>query len=270
MNLDDAYDNLGYIPGAMDFPPAWEEAAQSFRQTASDQGYGYRRVDYGTSARQHYDLFTPASRSKGLCVFVHGGYWRRFEASLFSHLAKGALAHGWSTALPSYDLCPQVRISEITRQIAEMLTHAGDGVAGPISLVGHSAGGHLVSRLLAPGLLSPDLAVRLQSVTPISPVADLRPLLQTSMNEDFRLTADEATAESPVLMADRAPAAVHVWVGEDERPAFLDQARWLSEAWNAPLRIAPGKHHLDVIEALADPESAMVADIIRSTTSGCA
>ena len=50
---------------------------------------------------------------------------------------------------------------------------------------------------------------------------------------------------------------VTVWVGADERPAFLDQARWLSQAWDAPLVVDDDKHHFDVIEGLDDAQSRM-------------
>ncbi|MEM6578806.1 MAG: alpha/beta hydrolase [Pseudomonadota bacterium] len=262
MDLDDAYDNLGHIPGALDYPPRWERTASEFRAAALVAGRAQLDVSYGASDRQSYDVFTPDGTSSGLAIFVHGGYWRRFDKSVFSHMAAGILARGWTAALPSYDLCPDVRISDITRQIAAMVTHAARKYAGPVALVGHSAGGHLVSRLLEPGLLAADLVARLHRVTPISPVADLRPLLQTTMNEDFRLTPQEADAESPVLTGDRVDVPVRIWVGADERPAFLDQARWLSEAWSCPLRIASGRHHLDVIDALTDPDSAMMQDVL--------
>jgi hypothetical protein len=55
---------------------------------------------------------------------------------------------------------------------------------------------------------------------------------------------------------------VTVWVGADERPAFLDQARWLAETWGCGHVVAPGKHHFDVIDALADPDSQMVATLV--------
>ena len=106
--------------------------------------------------------------------------------------------------------------------------------------------------MAVPGVLPWEVAARLSHVLPISPVADLRPMLRTSMNEKFGLDTAAAEAESPVLMRP-LPVPVTVWVGGAELPAFLDQARWLSQAWNAPLEIAEGRHHFDVIEALADP-----------------
>jgi hypothetical protein len=94
-------------------------------------------------------------------------------------------------------------------------------------------------------------------VVPISPIGDLAPLMHTSMNADLRIDADEAAAESPARLP--APGVeTHVWVGADERPAFLDQARGLASAWGARLTVEPGRHHFDVVEGLADPAGPLV------------
>ncbi len=73
--------------------------------------------------------------------------------------------------------------------------------------------------------------------------------------------ADEAEAESPVLHAP-PDLPVTVWVGAEERPVFLDQARWLAEAWGAEHRIDPGRHHFDVIDGLRDSRSPLVRAIL--------
>ncbi|MDX1819651.1 MAG: alpha/beta hydrolase [Paracoccaceae bacterium] len=260
--LDDAYANAAYIPGAADYPPRWERAAAALREGLLEQGLADLDQPYGESARQRFDLFHPGGTAKGLMIFVHGGYWLRFDKSVWSHLAAGALTQGWAVAMPSYDLCPKVRIADITRQIAAAVTAAAGMVAGPIALAGHSAGGHLVARMLQPGLLGDAVADRLHHVMPISPVSDLHPLLRTSMNAEFKLDAAAARAESPALMTERLPVPVTVWVGADERPVFLDQARWLAEAWGCAHVVDQGKHHFDVIDALADTQSDMIGRLL--------
>lgn len=260
--LDDAYANAAYIPGAADYPPRWERAAAALREGLLEQGLADLDQPYGESARQRFDLFHPGGTAKGLMIFVHGGYWLRFDKSVWSHLAAGALTQGWAVAMPSYDLCPKVRIADITRQIAAAVTAAAGMVAGPIALAGHSAGGHLVARMLQPGLLGDAVADRLHHVMPISPVSDLHPLLRTSMNAEFKLDAAAARAESPALMTERLPVPVTVWVGADERPVFLDQARWLAEAWGCAHVVDQGKHHFDVIDALADAQSDMIGRLL--------
>ena len=260
--LDDAYANAAHIPGAADYPPRWERAAEALREGLIEQGLADLDLAYGDSPRHRFDLFHPGAEPKGLMVFVHGGYWLRFDKSVWSHLAAGALSHGWAVAMPSYDLCPQVRIADITRQVAKAVTASAAMVAGPIVLAGHSAGGHLVTRMLQPGLLPDAVALRLRHVLSISPVSDLRPLMRTSMNADFKLDDASARAESPALMVERLPVPVTIWVGADERPVFLDQARWLAEAWGCGHVVDEGRHHFDVIDALADGHSGMIGRLL--------
>lgn len=263
MKLDDAYANVPYIPGGTEYPARWSAQAEAFRDALAAEGRAELGLSYGPTARQAFDLFHPEGAAKGLCVFVHGGYWIKFDRSLWSHLAAGACVRGWAVAMPSYDLCPDVRIAGITTQIARAVSAAAARVDGPIALVGHSAGGHLVARMAMPGILPADVAARLQHVMPISPVSDLRPLLETAMNADFRLDMTTAEAESPALMPAPSPTVrVTVWVGGDERPVFLDQARWLAEAWDVAHHVAEHRHHFDIIEALGDPESAMLDQLL--------
>ncbi len=252
MDWDDAYANAAYIAGADAYPPRWAEEAAAYRDEL-----GAEETAYGEGARERFDLIRPESPAKGLLVFVHGGYWLRFDKSYWSQFSRAAVSHGWAVALPSYDLAPTVRISQITQQVAAAVSKAGALVAGPIILAGHSAGGHLVARMICDGVLSDDVATRITRVVPISPVSDLRPLMNTSMNADLKLDAEECAVESPVLLAPRSGINVTVLVGAAERPVFLDQARWLSEAWGCDLCVAGGKHHFDVIDAFADPGSDM-------------
>lgn len=257
---DDAYANGAYIPGAAEYPPKWDAAARAYRKaTRCDLD-----IAYGDHPRQRFDLFWPDDTARGLAVFVHGGYWLRFDKSSWSHLAEGARARGWAVALPSYVLAPEARISAMTRMIGAATAAAAERVEGPIHLAGHSAGGHLVSRMAcADAPVSGEVADRISNVLSISGLHDLRPLQKTSMNENLRLDAAEAAAESAVLCAPRPSTKVTAWVGADERPEFLRQTDILQMAWADATRIEavvePGRHHFDVIEALADPGSAITA-----------
>ena len=261
-NLDDAYANAAHIPGADQFPPRWKLEAEAFREGLLEQGLADLDIIYGDSPRQRFDLFQTASPSRGLLIFVHGGYWLRFDKSMWSAFAVGALESGWSVVMPSYDLCPTVSIADITRQIAKVIPQVADMVAGPIILAGHSAGGHLVSRMCVPGVLPDSVAERIVKVMPISPVADLRPMLQTSMNADFKLDMDAAEAESPVLMQPRPDLDITVWVGAEERPVFLEQAAALAESWSCECVIDPGKHHFDVIDGLMQKDSRLMRHLL--------
>lgn len=251
-DLSQAYANADFIAGAADYPPRWRAEAAAFRDALGDRARC--TIAYGPGARERFDLFLPEGDPKGLMVFIHGGYWLAFEPADWSAFAGGALARGWAVAMPGYTLAPEARIAAMTRQIAAAIGAAAARVAGPLVVAGHSAGGHLGARMACADL-APDWAGRLRRVVPISPLADLRPLMRTAMNAKLGLDPAEAAAESPALLPRRAGAEAFVWVGAQERPAFLWQARLLSETWACPWNAAPGRHHFDVIEPLKDPDS---------------
>jgi acetyl esterase/lipase len=254
---DDAFANAPHIPGGAEYPARWARAAEAWRGAARARP----GLPYGGGERERYDLFLPEGAQRGTVVFVHGGYWRAFGRELWSHLAAGPVARGWAVAMPSYDLCPGVTIAAITRQISEAVQEVARQVAGPLVLTGHSAGGHLVARMGCADVVLPVIG-RVARIVPISPVADLRPLLETGMNAEFGLDMAAAEAESPVLHP-APPVPVHVWVGALERPVFVEQAAKLARVWAARLTVAPGRHHFDVIADLAVAESGLCAALLE-------
>jgi arylformamidase len=264
IDWDDAFANAAYIERAADFPPRWEQAARQFRAGANMRA----DVAYGTHPRETYDLFLPDTTPRGLVLFVHGGYWLRFDKSSWSHLAAGPVAQGWAVAMPSYTLAPEARIPEITAQIARALTNAAAEVAGPIRLTGHSAGGHLVTRMIcADTPVSGNILDRVAHVLSISGLHDLRPLLHTQMNAELGLTKATAAKESPAMHRPQPGIPVTAWVGGHERPEFLRQSALLREQWArlgcaACLHVAQGLHHFNVIDGLALPDSALTQALV--------
>jgi acetyl esterase/lipase len=250
-DMDRAYANGAFIPGSEALPARWAAEAAAFRAGARGE-FG---LAYGAGGRQRYDLFLPAQQPLGLMVFIHGGYWLDFGRESWSHLARGALLRGWACAMPSYTLAPKARISRITAEVAAAVQMAATYVGGPVVVTGHSAGGHLAARMGCSDIKGLE---RISRVIPISPIAELSPLMQTAMQADLRLDAAECASESPARLSLRAGCAAHVWVGAQERPAFLWQARLLSEEWACPWTPIPGRHHFDVVDDLADPHSALI------------
>jgi hypothetical protein len=261
---DDAYSNAAYISGSDRWPTAWDEPAREFRTAMLAAGRVQLDLPYGAHARQRFDLFLPAGKPAGLLVFVHGGYWLAFDNSSWSHFAGGAVVRGFAVAIPSYRLCPEVRVTTIGQDIAAAVAAAGAMVDGPILLAGHSAGGHLVARLATTSSpLAPPLRDRLRRVTPISGLHDLKPLMLTKMNATLQIDAGEALRESPVFLKPLAHVAVTAWVGANERPEFLRQNDLLGSVWpGVSVHRAPGRHHFDVLDPLVDAESALMHAII--------
>lgn len=269
---DDAYANAAHIAGGDDYPARWQAAAAAFR--AALPAGRMREVRYGAHARQALDLFLPEGPARGLAVFVHGGYWRAFDRGDWSHLAAGPLARGWAVAMPGYVLAPEARIGEITAMVGRAIDAAAAEVDGPVRLAGHSAGGHLVCRMVCDNSpLSLDVAERVGRVVSISGVHDLRPLLRTALNDVLRLDAPEAAAESPALLVPREGVRVHAWVGDGERPEFVRQTTLLANVWtglgaDTAQTIEPRRHHFDVIDGLIHPGSGLVEAVVGEAGVG--
>lgn len=255
---NDAFNNMGHVKGSDALPGFWAARAAEYRagtaQIETD-------IKYGTAEREVFDLVLPDGDAKGLIVFVHGGFWMRLDKSYWSDLAEGARLRGWAVCIPSYTLTPDISISGITRQIGSAIQVVASRIAGPIRLAGHSAGGHLVTRMLcADSPLPSQVHARTEHCLSISGLHDLRPLLHTGMNATLRMTAEEAVAESPVLQAPALPAHLTCWVGGGERPEFIRQSRILTMMWDGldaqtRLHVDADYNHFTVLEGLKDQYS---------------
>lgn len=265
---NDAYANGPNIPGGDKWPTAWVEPARSYREKLMALGRAEIDVVYGPRQRNRLDIFLPEGTPKGLMIYVHGGFWQNLDKSYWSHLANGAVMHGYAVAMPQYTLCPEARISDITGEICEAITLVANRLDGPLHLTGHSAGGHLVSRMVsATSPLASDIRARIRNTVSISGVHDLRPLLTTRLNDKLQLTLEEADRESPALLTPGPDTRLFCWVGANERAEFIRQNDLLANIWTG-LGAAtgsyhePDRHHFNVVDGLADPDHPLTKTLL--------
>lgn len=268
VDWSDAYANGPNIPGGDRWPDLWVAPAERFREEQLSLGRARLDIPYGEGERQRFDLFMPGSAPKGLVIFVHGGFWIRLDRSFWSHFAAGPLAHGYAVAIPSYTLCPQTRVSGITAEIGRAIETAAAMVDGPVRLIGHSAGGHLVTRMVSETSPLPEgVAARIVRVVSVSGLHDLRSLLATNLNESIGLDRDEALRESPALLRPRPDARVICWVGAAERSEFLRQNALLANIWKG-LGAAtdcveePDRHHFNILDGLCDSKHPLTSALL--------
>jgi arylformamidase len=267
---DDAYANTIHIPNGPAYPQRWTTRAEAFREELARAGKARIDLAYGTAPRNRLDLFYPEGPHKGLVVFIHGGFWKAFDKSYWSHLAKGSLNSGFAVAMPSYTLCPDLRIAEIGKEIAAAIECAAKEVPGEIRLCGHSAGGQLATRMICEASpLSDGTISRIARIVSISGLHDLRPLMATKMNEALRVDEQEAKQESPALLAPRPNQSVVCWVGADERPEFIRQSHILAGIWKGfdtrmTLMEEPSRHHFNVIDGLTEPDHPLTLALLGS------
>jgi len=167
-----------------------------------------------------------------------------------------------------YDLCPIVTIADIIEQIRRACVFLWQRFNRRMLVCGHSAGGHLTAAMVATDWqkLWPKAPSDLVPAGfAISGVFDLAPLVKTSMNQDFRLDAEEARRISPMFWPLPPGRALDAAVGDLESSEFKRQSRTMANTWRntgAETRYAefPG-NHFTILDALADPKDAMVARI---------
>jgi hypothetical protein len=259
VDWEDAYANGINIPRGDTWPGLWTEQARAFREAMTADGRAKLDVAYGERPRNRFDLFLPDHAPKGLVVYVHGGYWVRFDKSSWSHLAGGPLAHGYAVVMPSYTLCPEIGISGIVKEVGTAIAKAASMIDGPIFLTGHSAGGHLATRMItSTSPLAEDLRRRIRNTVSISGVHDLRPLMRLAMNADLKLDEAEACAESPALLYPMDGVQLTCWVGAGERGEFIRQNALLANIWTGLGALTAAieeadRHHFSVVDGLTDP-----------------
>jgi arylformamidase len=260
------YNNRARVPDHPAIFASWVRAASEYRAQAAQEGRAELDLRYGNTARARLDLFWPSRRTQSnLAVFVHGGYWRSFDISSFSHVARGLNAHGIAVAVTGYDLCPAVRIGDIIEEIRAACRYLWRRLGTRMMVYGHSAGGQLAACMLATDWMSAgsDLPADLvPAACALSGVFDLTPLVGLGMNADLRLDLAQARRLSPLFFAAPQHRTFDIVVGAHESSEFLRQSRSLAEAWERAgvavrLAVLPGTNHFTVIDPLAEPESAM-------------
>jgi pimeloyl-ACP methyl ester carboxylesterase len=172
--------------------------------------------------------------------------------------------------MPSYTLCPDIRIRGIVREIAAAIETAAGLVAGDLHLIGHSAGGQLVSRMTSEAApLSTGTLSRIRHVLSLSGLHDLRPLMSTAMNAQLQIDEAEAVAESPALLRPVEGTRLTCWVGAMERAEFLRQNALLANIWTGlgattTTVVEPNRHHFNIVDGLADPEHPLTRTLLSS------
>ena len=140
-----------------------------------------------------------------------------------------------------------------------------------IMVYGHSAGGHLAACLLATDWKALDReapADLVPAACAISGVFDLTPLIHIENNADFRLDDAKAREVSPVFWPAPRGRMLDCVVGGAESSEFLRQSKIIAKAWGKDgvatrLEAVPDMNHFTVVDALTDPQSAMVARLVE-------
>jgi len=264
--LDAQYNNRARIPEHRAILERWAQTSAAARARLACR----LDVPYGSAESERLDIFPARGPDAPVLVYIHGGYWRALDKRDQSFVAPPFVDAGAMVVLPNHALCPAITLEALVLQLVAAVAwvhrHAREYGGDPAHIVvaGHSAGGHLAALLLCcdwPAVGADLPGGLLRSALSISGVFDLEPLRRAPfLAADLRL--DRATAHrlSPARLPRPAGTLVAV-VGGDESEEFLRQNALIRKAWRraaVPVcESVPGKHHMDVLIDLADPEARL-------------
>jgi arylformamidase len=98
----------------------------------------------------------------------------------------------------------------------------------------------------------------------VSGLFDLKPLVATSMNADFKLNEPAAAQVSPLWWPVPRGRIFDAVVGGAESSEFLRQSKIVADDWRqrgveTRYEAVPGANQITVLDPLSDPNSAMTA-----------
>jgi arylformamidase len=264
---DRMYNNRALVPEHATHFAHWRDASAQARTNHRL----FQDVAYGQGLNESLDIFptsVPSPKAGApVVVFIHGGYWRSLDKSEHSFVAPAFTAEGACVVVPNYALCPAVTISQISLQMVKAVAwvwrniHRFGGDPSRITLIGHSAGGHLATQLLAcdwPAYapdLPKDLATHAMSVSGLYELESVR--ATPFLTDSLRLTEHDAVSNSPAWMPAPSEGQLYTLVGALESPEFLRHNLLMQQAWGkkrVPVAEAlPDLQHFSIVEALAQP-----------------
>jgi arylformamidase len=262
--LDRMYNNRALVPDHARHLGQWAEASDDARDAHSHQ----LDIAYGDGPMETLDVF-PAKVKKGapVVVFIHGGYWRSLDKSDHAFIAPAFVNQGACVVIPNYALCPAITLPQIVMQMVKALAwtyrnaRKYGGNPNHITVIGHSAGGHLATMLLACAwpVYAKGLPVDLvKNALSISGLYDLEPIRQTPfLQESLKLTPEQVLLCSPAWMPRPRQGELYAVAGGDESAEFLRHNTMIQTAWGKKIvpvcATIPGRNHFSVLEDLTAP-----------------
>ena len=261
--LDRMYNNRALVPEHPTHLAQWAEASDDARDAHPKQ----LDIAYGDSAMEKLDVFPSKQPGAPVVVFIHGGYWRSLDKSDHSFIAPAFTNQGACVVVPNYALCPAVTVPQIIMQMVKALAwtyrnaqrYGGDPQR--ITVIGHSAGGHLATMLLACDwhTYAPDLPANLvKNAMSISGLYDLEPVMHTPFLKDsLRLTPEHVLLSSPAWLPRPRQGKLYTLVGAQESAEFLRHNNMMQKAWGkatVPVcETIASRNHFSVLEDLCAP-----------------
>jgi acetyl esterase/lipase len=202
----------------------------------------------------HLPASTTVSAAGRVVVLLHGGFWNaQWDRRHTRPMARALAELGWLVATPEYRRVGNgggwpttgddvhLAVSRLPELLAGL-----DLPVGPLSVTGHSAGGHLALWLATTGL-------PIEGVVALAPVCDLREATRLGLGSDATQAllgdSDPGPADPMGLFDVRPPADIAIVHGDRDEDVPVSLSRGFVAAHPfVGLHELPGVGHMDLID----------------------
>jgi arylformamidase len=261
--LNNQYNTRLQVPDYADYFDRWERQSRQ----AAEHNTILKDIAFGDHPEERLDIFPSMIPHSKTLVFIHGGYWHLLDKSIFHFLAEPFLKHDITTVFVNYPLAPESSINKIVSSCYKAMKWVHDNIKlyngdpTQISIMGHSAGGHLAVMLLTEQLHF------FRSVISLSGIFRLEPIMLSYLNASIAMDSENAIKSSPVFLTPVNDYPLLLVTGSDESDEFRAQSEDLYETWNSKhknieLLTVPQKNHYSILDAVTEKHSNLCAAIM--------
>ncbi|MEO7352576.1 MAG: alpha/beta hydrolase [Marmoricola sp.] len=207
----------------------------------------------------HFPRDAGGSPADRVVVLLHGGFWKvDYDRRHTRSMARALAEQGWLVVTPEYR---RVRggggwptTGEDVHLAVSRLPGLLEGLGlrlGPVTVAGHSAGGHLALWLATTGL-------PIERVVALAPVCDLREAIRLGLGANATQAllgdVDPDQADPMVLFRRRPSSEITIVHGEEDVdvPISLSRGFVAAHPW-VELHDLPGVGHMELIDPGSGP-----------------
>lgn len=264
--LDRQYNNRLNVPEHAFHRSQWEVWSRETERESSV----ISDIPYGSLTRERLDIYPASKPNAKTLVFIHGGYWQMLDKTMFHFVARAFPDRNVTTVIINYPLAPESSLDQIVSSCRNAIRWTYENISDyngnpdEIYVAGHSAGGHLVTMLLAsdPPLLCASQKDIIKGACVMSGLYNLIPIQLCYVNQIVGMDEETAVKYSSFRLSPTGKCPLIIAVGASETDEFNDQSECLYKNWkakNIPVELLkiPGLNHYSILDTIVDPTSVL-------------
>ncbi|XP_055549494.1 kynurenine formamidase [Wyeomyia smithii] len=239
-------------------------------------------VEYGCGKHEKNDIYgDDLPQNAPLFVYIHGGYWQMLSKEESAYCAKPLVKSGYRVMIVDYDLCPEVTLDQLVKQIKRagmfVLKYAATNDVNYISFAGHSAGAHLIAAMMDSDFVETAgsdirLIKDLYLISGVYVLEELRYTKAVNANNLLGLDQSKAINLSPLHLQYTHLAGLnlrlHFYVAENDSAKFKQMTgnmciHMQNCGIGYTLAQLPGLDHFDIVEKLSEENFIITREILE-------